>query len=126
MLDMNPDIVREIAAHAREFQAKEAVVIPHEPNDASDDWAMQVLADHVDDPTYAQACAIIDSLDPDQQVRLVALMWVGRGDLDWSEAVREARDRATGRTAEYLLSTPLVSDYLEEGLEQLGYSASDG
>ena len=50
---------------------------------------------------------------------MVALMWVGRGDFaaeEWDSARAEAADRWTPRTAEYLLGTPLVADYLSEGL----------
>jgi len=32
------------------------------------------------DPTYAELKTTIDDLEPDQQIRLVALMWLGRGD----------------------------------------------
>lgn len=55
-------------------------------------------------------------------------MWLGRGDYDaeeWSNAVKDASDRWTSRTADYLISTPLVADYLGEGLALLGYSCSE-
>jgi hypothetical protein len=128
MLDLNPDIVCAVIAAAREFQAKEAVVIPEREFAPSDDWALQVLADHADDLTFAEVKGSIDDLEPDQQVELVALMWLGRGDFDtseWEEAVSEARDSYTERTAEYLLATPLVADYLEEGLYQLGHRCQE-
>ena len=59
-----------------------------------------------------------------QQVTLVALMWVGRGDYaveEWDSAIENAQDSWNERTAEYLLGTPLVADYLSEGLDGLGY-----
>lgn len=128
MLELNPEIVCLIVARAREFQAKEEVVLPDEPFNPSDDWALQTLADHLDDLTYREVTAAIDDLEPDQQVTLVALMWLGRGDFDteeWDAAVAQALDQANDRTAEYLLATPLVADYLEEGLDLLGYSCED-
>lgn len=124
MLDLNPEDVCSIIERAREFHAQEAVVIPEQSGSYTDDWAMQVLADHVDDPTYRELRYTINSLEQEQQANLVALMWVGRGDYsgeEWEEALAQARDSWTGRTAEYLISTPLVPDYLEEGLAQLGY-----
>lgn len=124
MLGVNPDNVRFIIDKAREFHAKEDVVIPEPPGGPSDDWARQVLADHADDPCYKELRYVINSLEPEQQMNLVALMWVGRGDFDpdeWDEAYAEARERWSPHTAEYLIGTPLVADYLEEGLSELGY-----
>lgn len=126
MLDISTEIVCDIIAKARAFHAKEGVVFPHEvAADLDDDWAMQVLADHADDPTYIDVSTAVQDLEPAQQVNLVALMWVGRGDLDWEEALGEARARWTPRTAEYLLGTPLVATYLEEGLSQMGFSCDE-
>ena len=123
MLDINVDTVRFIIDKAHEFQAKEAVSIPEEPLSPAEDWALQILADHVDDPTYLEVGSVIDDLGPDQRVALVALMWCGRGDYDaaseWDEAMAAALAAANNRTAEYLMATPLVADYLEEGLAQI-------
>ena len=37
----------------------------------------------------------------------------------------EARDRATNSSADYLLGTPLLPDYLEEGMSAMGYAPED-
>lgn len=126
MLSINPDIVCTIIDKTREFQAKEGVVIPEtRSSEASDaDWAYQVLADHRSDLTFLELKAEIENLEPDQQNTLVALMWLGRGDYDvseWKSALKDAHNRKTCPTADYLISTPMVSDYLEEGLDLLGY-----
>jgi len=66
------------------------------------------------------------TVEPDQQVDLITLMWVGRGDYraeEWQRALADARDRWNERTAEYLIETPLLSDYLSEGLDRLGVGA---
>jgi hypothetical protein len=125
MLNINPETVCYIIAKAREFQVKEAVVIPEEPISSSEDWARQVLADHVDDPCAQEVKATVDDLEPDQQAALVALMWLGRGDFllsEWHAAMATAADSMTDITdpAAYLLSHPLVADYLLEGLLQHG------
>jgi hypothetical protein len=125
MLDVNPETVCWIITKAREFHAKEGVVIPEEPNSPAEDWARQVLADHADDFTYLELRDTIEDLEPDQQINLVALMWIGRGDFDgeeWDEAIAEATDQWNKRTADYLIATPLVADFLEDALDQLGYS----
>lgn len=70
----------------------------------------------------------IDRLSEDEQVALVAVMWIGRGSFEaeeLDEALATARDEATTPTADYLLGTPHLSDHLENGLDALGYSAMD-
>lgn len=128
MLDLNPEIVCGIIIRAQEFHAKEGIVYPDEPTDDAEDWARQILEDHEDDQTLQELNNVIAELEPDQQVSLVALMWLGRGDFgaeEWESALTQARQRWTPRTAEYLIGTPLVADYLAEGLSQLGYSCED-
>ena len=127
MLNISSDIVCSIIGRAREFHAKEEVVIPNIGDDDAD-WGMQVLADHANDPSYQELKTNINDLEPDQQVTLVALMWLGRGDYttdDWQEALLFARERRNDRTAEYLIGTPLVADYLEEGLSQFDLSCDE-
>lgn len=128
MLNISSGIVCEIIAKAREFHAKEEVVIPEEPVSPSGDWAVQVLANHEDDLTYQEVQETIDDLEPEQQMSLVALMWIGRGDFDageWDSVLEQAREMWTSHTAAYLLARPLVASYLEEGLAALGYSCED-
>ena len=123
MLDLSTDIIHDIIDKAHEFHGQEQVVIPEQPDSPSDDWARQVLAEHAGDATYQELRNLINDLEPDQQQKLVALMWLGRGDFDvdeWEQAVEQARDNWNRRTAEYLIATPLVSDYLEEGMSLLG------
>jgi hypothetical protein len=48
-------------------------------------------------------------------------MWVGRGDYsleEWDEALTFAEENWTDHTAGYLIGTPLLADYLAEGLQQ--------
>jgi hypothetical protein len=49
-------------------------------------------------------------------------MWIGRGTYSSDEldkAISDARVADNHHTAEYLIETPLLPDYLEEGLIQL-------
>jgi hypothetical protein len=58
----------------------------------------------------------------------LALTWLGRGDYtkdEWRDALEEARRIHDEKEAQYLIGTPLLADYLEEGLSQLGYSLQD-
>jgi hypothetical protein len=124
MLNVSPEIICFIINKAREFQTKEEVTIPEEPNSPADDWARQVLADHTDDLCLEEVRATVSDLEPDQEAELVALMWLGRGDYemeDWQSALEDAEDELTDHTADYLLAHPMVADYLLEGLIQHDY-----
>lgn len=87
-----------------------------------------MLEDHRDDPVAQELRSFIQALSEDEQIDLVALAWLGRDDAsaeDWP-AVREEAARAHNqRTARYLLGTPLIGDFLEEGLSLLGYSCEE-
>jgi hypothetical protein len=127
-LELDRGIIQIVIDKAQQFHAKEEVTFPEDLMSPTEDWAMQVLADHADDPVVLELTSTIDSLEPEQQVALVALMWVGRGDYavtEWDEALAQARDRWNGRTAEYLIGTPLVADYLGAGLEQFDAATGD-
>lgn len=133
MLNVNPEIVCSIAQKAREFFGKEDVSIPEDepneyPRDTDDDWYYEVLGDYKNDLTFTEIKLAINDLEPDQQATLVALFWVGRGDFDageWDNACLEAQRVWNKRTAEYLLTKPLLADFLEDGLNQLGYSCEE-
>jgi Protein of unknown function (DUF3775) len=44
---------------------------------------------------------------------------------EFDEAVQTARDERINSTSRYLLGMPLLTDYLKEGLKQLGISSED-
>lgn len=71
----------------------------------------------------AELAAFLDGLNEDEQVALVAVMWIGRGSYepeDLHDALRLARREATTPTADYLTGTPHFADHLEAGMEALG------
>jgi len=126
MLNINVESLCFIIARAREFQAKEGVVIPELIADSpSENWAWQVLANHADDHALQEAIDTINDLNTDEQAELVALMWLGRGDYalaEWETAIADAVAARSDHTAEYLLAHPEVAFYLEEGMAQHGLS----
>ena len=70
----------------------------------------------------------IDNLTEEEQVSLVAVMWIGRESFsadELEEAKVTARAEATVPTADYLFGSPHLSDHLENGLDELGLSAID-
>jgi hypothetical protein len=120
-LELNRDIVRLIIDKAHEFHSREDVTFPDEPESIDIEWAQQVAPGYSTDPYYQEFCGIVDDLEPDQQMSLVSLMWLGRGDYsfdEWDEALKYAEETWTDHTADYLIGTSLLADYLDEGLEQ--------
>ena len=119
-LELNRETVEFLIDKAHEFHGREEIVFPDEPEDANEDLAHQMAADYSDDPYYGELKSTIDDLEPDQQVTLVALMWVGRGDYsleEWDDALEHAADSWNDHTADYMIGTALMADYLAEGLE---------
>ena len=128
MLEISPAKVAHVIIKSREFDAK--VDIWDEPSSISDteDLADSILEDRVSDQTRNEAAEFIKNLNVDEQANLVALAWIGRGTYsaeEFKEAVDMAQAERTVPTEEYLLGIPLLSDYLEEGLEKMGYSIED-
>jgi hypothetical protein len=125
---ISPEKLGFIIAKAREFDAKDPVTDAGSGSNPIDDNEIGVLEDHLDDPTAQELTALINSLSEDEQVDLVALTWLGREDYaagDWAEVRAQAASAHNNRTAQYLLGTPLLADFLEEGLATLGYSHED-
>jgi hypothetical protein len=127
-LSISPEKVCFFILKAREFDVKDVVTDPDSSSNASDDGMVSVLEDHADDPTQQELRAFIDALSEDEQVDLVTLTWLGRGDgtlSDWEDLRREASRLHNNRTAAYLMSKPMLADHLEEGLSQFDCSCED-
>ena len=124
-LSISPDKVCFIVVEARDFDAKDVVTDPNDSSNATDDAMLSVLEDHKDDPVVQEISAAIFGMPEDEQIDLVALAWLGRGDgtvEDRDELRAEAARAHNRRTASYLLGMPLLPDHLEEGLSQFGMS----
>jgi hypothetical protein len=127
-LSISPEKVRYIIAEARQFEAKDVVADPDSGSNAADDGMVDVLEDQADDPVYEELTAFIGALDEDEQVDLIALTWLGRGDAsveEWDDLRTEATRARNERTAAYLLGLPLLPEHLEEGLSQFGRACED-
>jgi hypothetical protein len=114
-----------IIVKAREFDGKD--VDTDDPGDDSDN-PLGVLEDRADDPTFDELTSWINDLNDTQKAELVAIFWLGRDDsnsADFAELFEEARSQQGKSTARYLLGSPLLGDYLEEGLERLGIDTSE-
>lgn len=123
-----PEKVGHVIVKAREYGAKVGAWNDTTAEGDAEEDPAAILEDFADDPTAAELAGFIGALNDDEQAALVALAWVGRGTFEaeeFAEAVDTARSERANATSAYLLGMPLLADYLEEGLEKLGYSAED-
>jgi hypothetical protein len=121
-LAISADKVGFLIEKAREFDVKDVVADTDSGSNATDDHMIDVLEDR-NDPVVREIVGFIRALSEDEQIDLVALMRLGRGDgtiEEWDELRREAAEGRNGRTASYLLGEPLLSDFLAEGLDEFG------
>ena len=126
MLEISPEKVAHIIVKAREYDAK--VGAWDEGGSSREADSDAILENFASDPTRNEVAVFIAGLNIDEQVNLVALMWVGRGSFvpeDFAEAVSTARSERVNKTEDYLLGIPLLSDYLEEGLDKMGFTVED-
>lgn len=116
---------RELDADSLEGDEADEAASPARDLEAEADDPVEEFAH---DATYQELHSFIDGLNEEEQIGLVALMWVGRGEYsveEWQDAVDEAERAHNEHTADYLIDTPLLADYLEEGLDQFGISCDD-
>ena len=121
-LTISPEKVFFVIAKARQSDSK--AIESDLGADSSDD----VLEVHSKDTDRSELSGFIRDLNVDEQIDLVALTWLGRGDGDldnWHDLRMEASRAHNNRTGSYLLGTPLLADYLEEALSQFGKSFED-
>jgi hypothetical protein len=106
----------------------DAEVEPVNPDDASDqpdDDERQVLEDREDNTSYQELRDALLSLNSDELDEVAALRLVGRGDYDaseWEDALAAVREAPDDRAAARLLADPLLGTYLEDALDELGFS----
>ncbi len=80
------------------------------------------VANH-DPKALARFRQALEGMDDKAADDLVALIWIGRGDFkvaDWDKAKAAAKDIGSAKLAGYIEGIPLVSDYLLQGLYQVG------
>lgn len=112
-----------IVEKARQYDAKVAQTDPDSGSNPTDDTSIDALEFGADDDTRRELIGAIDDLNDDEQVDLVALVLLGRGDFtkgQWRAARNEAAQIDRAHIGEFIATIPLVSDYLEEGLAQFG------
>ncbi|MFE1600715.1 DUF3775 domain-containing protein [Methylobacterium sp. ID0610] len=124
-MDIAVEKVCEFILRVRALDVKEGPTDEDSGSNPIDDGSRDVLTEDPDDATEEELREVIAGLNDDERAELVALVFVGRGDMEpeeFADAVRLAREReaAGTSTADYLLGIPNVGDLLAEGLEGLG------
>ncbi|WP_454616732.1 DUF3775 domain-containing protein [Bradyrhizobium cenepequi] len=119
---------------AREFDVKDLPADLDSGSNPTDDDEIDVLEDTSCDPVAKELASFIRAMNEDEQVDLVALMWLGRGDgtiEEWDDLRARSAERRSGyrrprwETVRYVLGEPLLGDLLAEGLDKFGYSWAD-
>jgi len=122
-LSISPEKVFFIISKSRQTDSGESGGgVIHESGDDDMSYGRGGRGEQTD---RSELAGFIRDLNVDEQVDLVALMWLGRGDGDidsWGELRSQAAQAHNNRTASYLIGTPMLADYLEEAMSQFGRS----
>ncbi|GGK31063.1 DUF3775 domain-containing protein [Salinarimonas ramus] len=122
--------VCDLIVHARAYDVKEGPTDPDSGSNETDDRNFGSLAEGGTDRGEEEMRLVIEGLDVDEQASLIALVFVGRGDMEpaeWPDAFRLAHERlAAGslKPSDYLMGIPNLGDLLDEGLAGLGMSCT--
>ncbi|MBI1364336.1 MAG: DUF3775 domain-containing protein [Alphaproteobacteria bacterium] len=128
-LTIDPDKAFYILMKARAFDEKTEASGLEEGSNPTDDKDVAILEDNPEsDATEEELRTALQSLNDDEKLDLVTLVWIGRGDFsidEWSAARAEADSVRDKHAVRYLMETPLFSDFLEEGLALAGYDLDE-
>jgi hypothetical protein len=127
-MDIALDKVCELILRARAIDVKEGATDPASGSNPIDDGNLDSLIASPDDSTEDEVRDVIAGLNDDERADLIALVYIGRGDMEpeeWGAAVRLAKEReeaSSASTADWLIGIPNLGDLLDEGLAALGRS----
>jgi hypothetical protein len=86
-----------------------------------DDSKLVTIEDYPgEDDRRGQMVEFIAGLNVDEQIDLLALIMLGRGDYDiadWDVAVAEAQGRIAARDPDFMIGDAALPEYLGDGLE---------
>ena len=133
MIPIRHEKIEFIISMAREYREGSPAMVSEELSEthSTDSYTEHNLAEivehthseeHAMDSAYNDLKGAIETLNEEERHALVALMWTGRGTYnpdEFEKAMNDARSADNDHTAEYLIDTPLLPDYLEDGLIQM-------
>ena len=127
-LSISSEKVCFLIVKAREFDVQDVDTELESGSNPSDDRMIDVLEESKDNPVAQEIRVFIAELGEEEKADLIGLMRLGRGDgamEEWEALRAEGFREHKGRVAAYLMGDPLLSDYLEEGLSQFGFSCAE-
>jgi Protein of unknown function (DUF3775) len=133
-LNISREKVAFLIDKAQEFDVKDLPTDPDSGSNPADDSEVDVLEDDGSDSVASEMASFIRALNEDEQIDLVALIWLGRGDgtiEEWEDLRARSAERRSGyrnprwETVRYVLGEPLLGDLLAEGLDKFGISWVD-
>ena len=129
-MDIALDKVCEIIIRARAIDVRDGDAQTIDGSNPTDDGNALTLVESAEDATEEELREVIAGLNEDERHDLIALVYIGRGDLEpeeWVEAVRLAREREDVMSisaADWLLGIPNLGDLLDEGINSVGRSCA--
>jgi hypothetical protein len=127
-LSISSEKVCFLIVKARAFDVQDVDTELQSGSNPSDDRMIDVLEESKDNPVAQEIRVFIAELGEEEKADLIGLLRLGRGDgtmEDWEAMRDEGLREHAGRVAAYLMGKPLLSDYLEEGLSQFGFSCAE-
>jgi hypothetical protein len=128
MLEISTAKVAHVIIRAREYDVKVGAWEDPMSRGFRDDDSNSILQDFTTDSTRSELAEFIAGLNDDEQASLVAIAWLGRGSFapeELDEAIETAKSEKVNKTEDYLIGIPLLADYLEEGMDKLGFSVEE-
>ena len=128
MLEISTAKVAHVIIRAREYDAKAGIWENSLSSGFREEDSNSILENFATDATRSELAEFIGGLNDDEQASLVALAWLGRGSFapeELDDAIETAKSEKVNKTEDYLIGIPLLADYLEEGLDKLGFSVED-
>lgn len=120
-LVLTQTVVSSLVVKLRGVQGREAVTDPDSGSNPVDDGMIDALQTSPGDLSRQELRQQIADLSLLEQVQLVALLWIGRGDFEpqeWTDAMAQAEAQRVTPTATYILGQPLAADFIAEGWDK--------
>jgi hypothetical protein len=127
-LRINSDKVCQFLEAAREVAGKIPATTGDRTSSGDDSPLTFMEDDGGQDPVHQQMVEFVGGLNVEEQVDLLALIYLGRGDFglgEWDDALTEARDRIGAGNAEFMIGDRALPAYLEEALDAFGKTCPD-
>jgi hypothetical protein len=133
-LNISREKVAFLIDKAQQLDVKDLRTDPDSGSNPADDNEVDVLEDNGSDSVADELASFIRALNEDEQIDLVALMWLGRGDgtiEEWDQLRARSAERRSGyrnprrESVRYVLGEPLLGDLLAEGLDKFGIAWLD-